>query len=52
MNARCDQCELAFALCHQWITVQFETETIETYREFCRMECLAAWTSTMMEEDE
>lgn len=52
MNGRCDQCELASQLCHQWITVEFEMATSDATREFCRMECLANWTKVMMEDDE
>ena len=52
MNGRCDQCELASQLCHQWITVEFEMESADATREFCRMECLATWTKMMMEDDE
>jgi len=52
MNGRCDQCELASQLCHQWITVEFELTSSTATREFCRMECLASWTKVMMEEDE
>ena len=50
MNGFCDQCELAAGLCHEWITVEFEGETFTAHREFCRIECLAAWSQFMVDE--
>ena len=52
MNGFCDQCELAAGLCHEWITVEFEAETYTAHREFCRIQCLAAWSTFMAGDGE
>lgn len=50
MNGRCDECEIAAEQCHEWITVEFEATNFTATREFCRIECLASWSTFMADE--
>ena len=52
MNGYCDQCEVSAGLCNEWITVEFEAETWTAEREFCRIQCLAAWSAFMAKDDD